>query len=169
MTVTITKDTVEAALKSIRDLTKKECLVGIPAEHAARDLADDHGGTINNAAIGYIAEMGSPARNIPARPHLVPGIESIKDRITKELRDGGEKAISGDKDAADKALHSVGLLAVAAVKGKITSILSPALSPKTLYNRRHRKEQPNDRTSPLMDTFDYIKHITYVVQKKGDK
>lgn len=164
MTVKITKDRVPDLLKAIKELTSKEVLVGIPAENAGRQDSP-----INNAEIAYVQEFGSAEQNIPPRPFLLPGIKRKRDKIESILRRGAVKAIAGDVSAAGAALTEVGLIADASVKAVMHSNVGPPLSPKTIYNRRHRKKkQKNTRENTLVDTTDLINHVMHVVRKKGE-
>ncbi len=78
--VTIRADNAQSILDALKSLTKKDVLVGIPAEDSDRDDVP-----FGNAGIGYINEYGSPAQNIPPRPHLVPGVKSVKTRRCHSL------------------------------------------------------------------------------------
>jgi hypothetical protein len=160
MSVKITKDRVPAMLKAIKDLTSLEVLVGIPDANAGRDE-----GAISNAEIGYLMETGSPAQNIPERPFLVPGVESIRDKIAKRMRAGAEAALAGRNADVEGTLTSVGLTAENAVKTKITDGPFAPLSPKTLAKRRARGRTGE---KPLIDTGQLRRAVTHVVRKKGD-
>src|SRR5712672_1378906 len=92
MGVKVTVDRVDALLKELNALTKQEVLVGIPAEGADRDKG---GGKINNAQLGYIPEFGAPAANIPARPHLIPGVKAYRPTAIKRLKAAAEAAMQG--------------------------------------------------------------------------
>lgn len=161
MTVKITKDRVPELVKAIRDLTSKEVLVGIPDTAAGRDDGD----AISNAEIGYLMETGSPTQNIPPRPHLVPGVESVSDKIAKRMRSGAEAALAGKKADVDATLTAVGIVAENAVKAKITDGPFAPLSPKTIAKR---KAKGRTGTKPLVDTGQYRRAITHVVRKKGE-
>lgn len=160
MSVKITKDRVPDILRAIKDLTSKEVLVGIPDTDAGRDE-----GAISNAEIGYLMETGSPAQNIPERPHLVPGVESAREKIEKRLKAGAQAALSGKASDVDATLTAVGITAENAVKAKITDGPFTPLSPKTLAKRRARGRTGE---KPLIDTGQYRRAITHVVRKKGD-
>lgn len=164
MSVTITKDAVAEVLKQVRELTHKEVLVGIPDAYAGRKPDEGESQPISNAEIGYLMEFGSPAANIPARAHLVPGVEDALDPITKRLRAGAKAAIDGKPRAADQAMHAVGLTAQASVQRKITDGPFEPLSPKTLAKRRARGRTGE---KPLIDTGQYRRAITYVIRPKG--
>jgi hypothetical protein len=95
MAVTVLKDEVARAMKSVRALTGQRVMVGIPESTTERP---DKSG-ITNAALGYIHTYGAPSRNIPARPFLAPGIESVKDKIVDVMKATTMKALDlpGDK------------------------------------------------------------------------
>lgn len=164
MTVTVTKDRVSEVLKLVQDMTKKQVLIGIPAEGADRPPEPGEPNPPNNAVIGYINEYGDPERNIPPRPHLLPGVESILPRAVPILRKGGEAALSGDKDAVDASFEKVGLLGEAAVRNRITSGPFVKLSPVTLARR---KAKGRTGESPLIDQGLLRRAYTYVVRVRG--
>lgn len=165
MSLTI-KDRVPEILKAVRDLTKKEVLVGVPDENAGRQPEPGEPADVSNAVIGYVMEFGDPERNIPARASLVPGVTSAIPDITKRMKSGAEQALSGSPEAAEKAMHAAGLMAQAAVQRKITDGPFVPLSPVTLAERRRRGRTGE---KPLIDTGQYRRAITYVIRKKGRK
>jgi len=157
MSVTITKDRMADVLKSIESLVKERTLVGIPATNAER-----RDGPINNAALGYINEFGSPANNIPARPFLIPGVEAAQSKVVKQLRKGADQALDGKLDAADKALHSAGIVAVNAVRATLSEGIPPPLKASTIAARERRGRTG---TKPLIDTGQLRNSLTYVIRK----
>jgi hypothetical protein len=187
VTVVVKQDRVAALTQALEMLTHRAVFVGIPAEFAQRD--DDS--PINNAAIGYINEYGSPASNIPPRPHLIPGVRAYMPRATERFKKAllaacdssltqlppsedvrkpqpSLTAIKMDAkqakplDAVMKQLNAIGLEAVAAVKAEITSGLLPPLKEATIA-AREREGFPGRK--PLIRTGDYIRHINYVIRK----
>jgi hypothetical protein len=158
--VFVTKDRTKDFARQVDSLIKSEVLVGIPAENAGRD----DGSAINNAEIGYIQENGSPVKNIPARPFLVPGVASVQDKVAAKMKAGAKNALDGDKNAASVTLNSVGLIAAAAVQRKIDTGPFVPLSPRTLYRRKHRKEAPRMGEQPLIDKGDLRRAIAYVIR-----
>ena len=156
------KDTIERVLAMLR---KSKVLVGIPAE-AGRD-----DGGPSNAVIGYLMEYGAPENNIPARPFLIPGVEGVEDKITKELVRGAQQATavalhpSGGFERAsaeaEKALQRIGLTAQNAVRSRITEGPFAPLSPVTI-KRRRAKGRTGDK--PLVDTGQLRRSVTYVVK-----
>lgn len=148
-------------MKAIDKLRKSEVLIGIPDENADRqpDPHDPH--PITNAGIGFVMEHGDPERNIPARPFLGPGVESIEDEIVRRMSEGARKAVTGDLAAVDKALHGVGLAAAAAVKRKIDEGPFEPLAPATLAARKARGRTGE---KPLIDTAQLQRAVTYVVR-----
>lgn len=195
MKIIKTKDATKVVLERIKALTKSEVLVGIPDANAARTDAEDaekKGEPINNAVIGYVHEFGLPEKNIPARPHLFPGISDAKDRIAKVLGNGARKVLSGDAGAGESALTRAGTIAETAVKERIKDGLSPPLAAATVRNRFRGRQTKKMRKGeveylrlvaegktleaaasatgikPLDDTGQYLKAITHVVRPKGD-
>lgn len=159
MSLKVTKDRTNDVLKAMAGLTKNHVLVGIPDSTPERD-----DGEMSNAQLGYIHEFGSPAQNIPARPFLVPGVNDAKSAVAKQMEAGIKKTLTGDKSAADKALHAAGLTAENAAKAKINSNVPPPLSPRTLAQRRARGVT---RENTLVDTGQLRNSITYVIRPKG--
>jgi hypothetical protein len=156
------RDRMAALQKAVTDLTKTEVLIGIPDANAARQA--DKGQPASNALIGYIQEFGSPAKNIPPRPFLVPGVNSIRDSAAKRLGVAAEKALSGRTEAVGQQLDAVGLLGQAAVRGKITDGPFAPLAERTLEARR-RRGRTGDK--PLIDSGQLRASINFVVRRKG--
>lgn len=163
MSVKVTVDRVAAVLKSINGLTKNQVLVGIPAEHADRQPDPEQPEPANNAMIGYLMENGSPAQNIPARPHMRPGIESVKDEISKRYKDGAAAVMDGRVSDPDKVHTAVGLIAEKGIKAKITDGPFVPLSPRTIAARKARGRTGE---KPLLDTGQYRRAITHVIRSK---
>lgn len=158
--VTTTIDRLGDVLKSITDLVQQEILVGVPDSTANRK---DEKEPISNAEIGYIQETGSPANNIPARPHLVPGVEEAQPKFTPQLQKGVQAALDGDADQVKQRLNSAGLIAQNSVRAKVNSNIAPELSESTLEARRRRGVT---RENTLVDTAQYRNSLIYVVHKK---
>jgi hypothetical protein len=178
-----TVDRLDDVLKSITSLVQQEILVGVPDSTAGRKDDDQ---PISNAEIGYIQENGSPANNIPARPHLVPGVEGAQAKFTPQLEKGVQAALDGEMGQVASRLNAAGLIAQTAVRNKIDSGPFVPLSPLTLLARMHRQgggtvtgktlgelgafvgpvDQRAVRSKPLIDTGQYRNSITYVVKKK---
>jgi len=175
---------------NLRALASKEVLVGYPAESAARDPVDGKATNLTNAAIGYINENGDPDLNIPARPHLGPGIaknlEGIEARLQKAAR-AATKAPGSNQ--ADQLLHEVGAYAQAAVRKEIMDGLEPPLADATLRARANRvnkksraakaaRHELNARSQgytldgmvkPLIDSGQLRNAINYVIRNKSER
>lgn len=158
--VKVTKDKVTATLKAIHALVQKDVMVGVPQSTADR-LA---GSPITNAEIGYIQEFGAPGANIPARPHLVPGIEGAEKQIGVQLKKGATAALDGNAQGVEDALHGAGLTGQSAVKAKIRSVIPPPLKAGTLAARQRRGHTGD---VPLIEYGKYLGAITYVIRKKS--
>lgn len=157
--VTVTKDDVQVLLGNIKAMSRKQALIGIPAVKSPRD------GKIGNAALGYIHENGSPKRNIPARPFLVPAVREVSPKVVKIMKEAAEKGMD-DVGAVDKGLNAAGLLAQAAVKNWMRKGEGFApLLPRTIDAR---KRQGAKGTKPLIRTGQLLNSITYVVTDGND-
>lgn len=159
--VRLTLDKVPEFMAAMKLLRTEAVYVGVPGEKAER------GGPINNAAIGYIQENGSTAANIPARPHLVPGVAAVKAQVAEELGAGAAALLNGRPDAVRTSYNRAGMIARDSVKRHITQQIGFApLSETTLERRRTRKKAPRQGTKALIDTAQYLNSQTYVIRKK---
>jgi hypothetical protein len=173
MNTKVTVDKVPAVLKQIQEMVAMKLLIGIPAENGGRQgdagvisahaRGEEVATPLNNAAIGYIQETGSPVNNIPARPFLVPGVAAIQDKAIARLKTGASQALDGDAFAAGRALATVGLMAQSSVRNTINAGVGPALAPSTLAARRRRGRTG---TVPLIDTGQLRNAITYVLRRE---
>ncbi|WP_175788114.1 hypothetical protein [Burkholderia cenocepacia] len=154
-------DRLDEVLKSIAGLVKQEVLVGVPDSTAGRKDDDE---PLSNAEIGYIQETGSPANNIPARPHLVPGVQDARPKFEPQLQKGVEAALDGDLEQVQRRLNMAGIAAQNSVRAKVNSNIAPQLAESTLEARRRRGVT---RENTLVDTGQYRNSITYVIRKKG--
>ena len=169
MSLKISKDISREVFETVRAMGKERLLVGIPSDKSARKEADGKAPTITNAAIGYINERGDPARNIPARPHLVPGIEKNRKELTNILGKYASAAFD-KKEMLTKGLNAAGLKSVADIKNIIrTQEGFDPLSESTIKTRERRKPTPFYGTSALEVTGQYINSITYVIESKYRK
>ncbi|MGE4504040.1 MAG: hypothetical protein AB7D51_01735 [Desulfovibrionaceae bacterium] len=162
--------------EAIRLLTSRCVKVGIPAG-PARDDAEGEG--LTNAQIGYIHENGSPKRNIPARPFLLPGIRVAQKQIVAMLEDAGKQALEGKAQGVAKALDAAGKVATNSVRAQFVENDWPELAEGTLKKRpkaqrdesgkiirRGKSREEKGRTNPLLDTNQLRDSITYVVEKR---
>lgn len=120
-TVKVTKDNSAALQRALDELTTTDVLVGYPMNETPPRKDEE----IRNAEVAYLNEKGSPARSIPARPFIVPGIESVSDEVVKHLTSAAEAAIEGRPEAVQRGYEAAGLRAVAGIKNFITAGLQP--------------------------------------------
>jgi hypothetical protein len=161
----VTKDGLGELRKRLAKLVEHQVLVGIPADNADRliDPDEQDKGPINNAALGYIHENGSPAANIPARPWLKPGVADAKEEIVKRYRTGAKAILNGQIQDPEKVHRAVGLVAEAAVKRKITGGDFTPLAPSTIAKRRAKGRKSE---KPLTDTGQLRNAVTSVVRER---
>ncbi|HWI02389.1 MAG TPA: hypothetical protein VNT52_00925 [Acidimicrobiales bacterium] len=156
----VVRDDVAKILRAVKTATRGEVMVGIPSTHTDRNAP---GEPAHNAMLGYIHEHGAPKANIPARPHLVPGVQDAQPVAVKHLAAGMRGALSGDLTAMEKSLHRAGLTAQNAVRARLNSGIEPALSEATIAARAARGRTG---TKPLIDTGQLRNSYTYVVRNK---
>ena len=147
-------DALPDLLRRLAAVAQRDVLVGVPAGEARDDGP-------SNAEIGYQNEFGSPANNIPARPHLLPGVAAVQDKAAAKLTQAADAAASGRVSDAERHLHAAGLLAQNSVRRTLTTTAYRPLSERTLAERRARGRTG---TKPLIDTGQYRRAITYVVR-----
>lgn len=180
-----TADMTGAIRRAVANLTGQDVLVGVPAEKDGQRK-----GGINNAELSYIHEFGAPAAGIPARPHLLPGIEAIVPEASQELKAAASAAFEGKEQAVEAALNNVGRLAQKSVHAKFQDNDWPPLKDATLdykpllkndegkvltYEKGKLKGQPRrgksrrekGKLNPLLVTAQLMKSHTYVIRKRG--
>ena len=154
----IKTDKVKGVLEALKALTGKQVLIGITEGTESRE-----DGPINNASLGYIHETGSPINNIPARPWLVPGVESKKPQLAALLKASATAALEGNSIKSDAKLNQAGLEGQSSAQEKIRNGPFTELAEKTLQARRRRGVT---REKPLIDTGKLLASVTYVIRKK---
>ena len=131
--VTTRVDNAQAILDALRSLTKKDVLVGIPEEDSEREDVP-----FGNAGIGYVNEYGSPAQNIPPRPHLIPGVKSVEEQTVPQLKAAAQAALDGNAAGAERALNRAGTLAANGVRSYMTITGFTPLADSTVEARARR-------------------------------
>ena len=185
--VTTRVDNAQAILDALRSLTKKDVLVGIPEEDSEREDVP-----FGNAGIGYVNEYGSPAQNIPPRPHLIPGVKSVEEQTVPQLKAAAQAALDGNAAGAERALNRAGTLAANGVRSYMTITGFTPLADSTVEARARRGRKgakaelarrsadgklnainpdsgqliSNENVRPLIDTGQYRRAITHVVRDK---
>lgn len=145
-------------LNAVSEISQIDVLVGVPHSEAR---TDEDGMT--NAAIGYLLETGSPAMNLPPRPHLVPGVEEVQDIIAEKLSYAVDAALTGNTKRMYFYLESAGMKATMNVKRFINAGEFARLAPLTILKRKQRGRKS---IKPLVDTGQYRNSHTYVIMKK---
>lgn len=174
--VSIRLDTAQSILDALKAIGKKEVLVGIPEEDSQREDVP-----FGNAGIGYLNEYGSPAQNIPPRPHLQPGVKSSEGQTVPLLKEAAKHALDGNMSSAERSLNQAGTVAVNGVKRYMTIAGFTPLADSTVAARARRGRKgaavelesraagnalDNANARPLIDTGQYRRAITHVVRDK---
>lgn len=152
--------------RALKQLLKKQVLVGIPEGDGARQAAPDGAEEQpTNAELGYLHHFGKPSENIPARPWLLPAITGAQTKISGHLKKAAESALDGDMSKADRHLHAAGMTAQNAAKAKLTNGPFRPLS-KQRMQERLAKGQANPK--PLLDTMQMRNSVIYIVKDLDD-
>lgn len=179
---------LEEIRAGITALADAEILVGFP-EETTEDRQDDEPTGITNAALGYIHDNGMPEQNIPARPFMIPGINSVENRISDGLAKIARDVVRTKSSAGvEPGLNAVGSIAELALKKKINEGIPPPLSEYTLRKRMKRVKgigrlaervelasramgfpASTELAKPLIDTGAMRNAIKYVLRKKSDR
>ena len=108
VTVTTKVDKVAQFEEAIAEIMKMQVLVGIPSYNRRRE----EGQELTNVDLLTIHTIGSPLRNIPARPIIEPAIEAPdnQQRIEKALATAGRSVLNEKTDQAYRQLKTVAML-----------------------------------------------------------
>lgn len=184
--VTTILDNTQKFFEALEELTNKSVFVGVPSTKIDRQPEPGQPATPNNAVIGYVMENGDPARNIPARPWLIPAIKTNKAEIVARLKAISQAAMDSDIGKVRTLRIQLGLYAQRAVQQKITDGPFQPLAEATLIARSRRTfgkgaagarrgammelarraaglAAGTDFARPLIDTGQLRRSITFVV------
>ena len=161
----VTYDGMKKFAEDMKAFKAKEILVGIPEDKSARkDDDEDEDETVTNAQLGYIHNYGSPARNIPARPFMEPGIKHIQKEIVDEFKHTARQVFVSGADALTEGYNRVGILAQNSVKKVIVNQEGfKGLEDKTI---EARKAKGFKGKKALIRTGQLLNSITYVIRDK---
>lgn len=193
-----TADQTAAIRRAVANLTGHDVFIGVPANEDERgDIKKKDHGThgraghgINNAELSYIHEFGAPAAGIPARPHLIPGVEKIIPEAVEKLKAAAAGAFKGNEQAVDKALNDIGRMGQNEVRAMFQANDWEPLKPETLdykpllkndegkvltyekgrrkgESKRGRSRREQGKLNPLLVTAQLMKSHTYVIRKRG--
>jgi len=137
-------DEVSQAIKALGG--NKSVTVGI---HEGAGVHE--GGEITMAQLGAVMEFGTDDLHIPARPWLVPGVESGTADYLKVIESGLQKDLP-----FDTILAKVGVKAEGLVKIYMTNLRSPPNAPSTIAKK--------GSDNPLIDSGALRGSVTSAVQ-----
>ncbi len=153
------KDGVPRLIAGMEAMAKNAILVGIPSG-SAKNHRDDS--TAENSEIGFWMEFGAPEANIPPRPFLIPGVNSVLPEIQKRLSRGAKRLLTDPSFSPEVLFQSVGLLAQQGVQRYMTDSHFAPLADSTLAARKSRGFEGE---KPLIETGSLRASITFVVEK----
>jgi len=150
----VKKDITNKVIQELKNFAKKKLLVGIPEFETKRE--DD--GYITNAMIGYIAEYGSPAQNIPPRPWLMPSMRQSQDAVVEILK---KEAL---KLEPEKGLELAGIKLRSNIQKYINT--SSNFEPLAQSTLSARTKQGFKGIKPLIRTGQFRNSVNYVIVDK---
>lgn len=154
---------VKGLEKAFKKLKQTAIYVGIPYGSKG-DARNDS--PITNSQLGFIHERGSPSANIPARPFLGPGVESVIDDLRAGMQASAKAIIAEDESGFDAELEKTAIRAVSGVKDYMSSAHFVPLAPATVRARRKKIKSDDQTIKPLIDTGSLRDAIDGVVVKE---
>ena len=178
---------IKAGQEALKELFNNEVLIGIPEEGSGRE--DE----VSNAQLLYIHTNGSPINGIPARPVIEAALEHDKEQVSQLLENAAKVAASGNTEGVHTALDRAGIQGqniarawftnpangwapnkpetVANKTPAIRNIKKRARKAKSTEERKAlyaeaREAAKNTKATPLIDTAEMRKSITYKVEHK---
>ena len=128
--------------KILKSLATSEVLVGI-AEDSRKDRRPD--GEISNSRLGWAMEKGMPAKGVPPRPFLEPGVQAQRSVIVEGLARSGSLRCAGRDNEADRQMKILGLRVASGVKQYMSTADYPPLKPSTIANRWRQRGTQSKR------------------------
>ena len=180
----VVQDNLDDLKETLRALAMREVLVGVPAENDERPAVDGKPSPVTNAVLAYVHDNGDPARNIPARPFMYPGMKAAEGQVTDLLARTAKYVLGGRPGKLEEGLARVGMAAVKGIQDVIRAGIPPPLADATLRARarRGRKGAQNEIfwrrnegapsmqwAIPLMDTNEMFKSITWVTRDRRQR
>ena len=180
----LVKSNLKQIQANIQKFAMSDVYVGVPADKNDRQSNfTGESDEITNAEIAYTNDNGSPAKNIPARPFMRPGIKKVREKIAQRMGRGIKDILNTGQDA-DVSLMAVGLMAQSAIRGIINAGIAPALSEQTLRQRVESKHgakgaqaELDARAAGAPPSMDYAKplvwsgqlrnSINFVIRRRG--
>ena len=150
---------------AIKTLKEKQTLVGIPSKTSDRKPEPGEAPEpINNAALLYINEFGSPTQNIPARHPMKTGIKIAQDALADEFRKCAKAAFTHGEAALDQYYERIGIIGSQSVKYVIYT--QQDMDPISDATSRSRQSRGFKGEKALIVTGQMRNAITYVVVRK---
>lgn len=156
----VTEDNTEDFLKMIKKFKNDHVLVGIPQEDNGRQDPEQ---PINNAALLFINNFGSPGQNIPARPVMEIGIQMSKDAVSEEFKKAIQNAFKSGHDAVNQYYNRAGIIASNAIKKVINDQIG--IEPPAESTIKGRESRGFNGKKSLIVTGQMRNAITYVVKE----
>lgn len=156
--ITVEKDSVDEINKIIKSFKRDAVLVGIPQSESDRHENDE----INNAALLFINNFGSPGQNIPPRPVMQIGIFNAQDALGDEFEKAAVSAIDKGVNALRIYYERIGIIASNSIKRAINT--GEGFEGPSEATLKARAARGFSGKKSLIVTGQMRNAITYVVQ-----
>ena len=170
----------------LKELSRHHIVFGLLPSHAERREPEPDEEKIDNLSLAITHEFGDPAKNIPARPFLRPGVDKAREEIISKVVSSIQSVIiSGNVEEAIHELEEAGKIGVSAMREVIMEGIPPPLKDFTIRHhlRLHGLEQTRvgaaietdrrtrgevssvDYATPLVMTGQLIEAIDYEIRR----
>lgn len=114
--------------------------------------AVEGGEELTMAQLGALLNFGSMDGKIPARPWLIPGLESVTPEILEDLQTSIANGLP-----LEQALDRIGAIAAGGVQEYMTDLKTPPNAPSTIAQKKS--------DNPLIDTGALRQSVTWKIQQ----
>ena len=158
--VTVKVDNVPMLKKELMALLRYDLVIGFPEEKDKGRYDTD----ATNAEIAYFNDRGSPAKNIPARPFVLPALQKAQSRMLAQYRLAATEALNGKPEKVVQRQNAARIIGQEAIQMYMTTTNFPPLAPSTIKARRARGFLG---TRPLIETGQLRAAVGYALRPKG--
>src|SRR5208337_851824 len=162
---------LDSISRAITALSKRRLLLGV--------VKNDSSKSLDNNALGFLFEFGSPETRLPARPFLYPTLRANTSYIASAFMTAMQYALTGNTAEVDRTLSALGMTLTERLRAYILAGISPPLSKSTLrkwiieripgkrvkYLKNTGKQRKDYGNTPLVVTGEFLQSLGYILEK----
>ena len=162
---------LDSISRAITALSKRRLLLGV--------VKNDSSKSLDNNALGWLFEFGSPEVHIPARPFLFPTLRNNAAYIAAAFMQAMQHALTGNTEEVDRTLSALGMTLTERLRAYILAGIAPPLSKSTLrkwiiaripgkrvkYLKGTGKRRSDYGETPLVVTGEFLQSLGYILEK----